>query len=212
MEYNKVVRKAKRGVYDIEKINDILDAGFLCHVSFQHEGQTMMIPTGYGRSGEYLYLHGSAKNFMFSQIINGQTICIGVTHVDAIVLARTLFDASINYRSVVMFGAAEPVDDQNEKLEGLKIITDNIIKGRWEEVPSGTENELKGTMVVKFKIEKVSAKVREGGPSGDEKRENEVWSGHIPLAIKALVPIQDLKFGKEMEMSKSAFEFWEKNK
>lgn len=212
MEFNKIVRKADRGIYETEKINQILDDAFLCHVAFQHEGQTMMLPTAYGRKGEYLFLHASAKNFMFSQILNGQTICISVTHLDAIVLARTLFDASVNYRSVIMFGAVELVDDYEHKIEGLKIITDNIIKGRWEEVPSGTENEIKGTMVIKFKIERASAKVREGGPTGDEKRENEVWTGNIPLALKALDPIEDLKFGKKQQISKSVLQYLEKNK
>jgi nitroimidazol reductase NimA-like FMN-containing flavoprotein (pyridoxamine 5'-phosphate oxidase superfamily) len=190
----------------------ILDAGFMCHVAFQHEGQTMMIPTSYGRSGGYLYLHGSARNFMFSQILNSQTICIGVTHLDGIVLARTLFDTSANYRSVVMFGTAELVEDPDERLRGLKVIVDNIIRGRWEEVPVGSESQLNGTMVVKFRIDKVSAKARSGGPQGDEDKTNEVWSGHIPLEIKALKPVQDEKFGVELPPSRSALEFWERHR
>jgi nitroimidazol reductase NimA-like FMN-containing flavoprotein (pyridoxamine 5'-phosphate oxidase superfamily) len=211
MEFNKVIRGANRAIQDIDKINEILDAGFLCHISFQHEGQTMMIPTAYGRKDNCLYLHGSTKNFMFKQILDGQTICIGITHLDGIVLAKTLFDTSVNYRSVILFGKAELVENTEERNEGLKIITNNIINGRWEEVPIGSENELKATMVVKFKIERLSAKVREAGPEGDEDKPNEVWSGHIPLVMKALKPIQDLKFGKELEMTNSVKEFWEKN-
>lgn len=211
MEFNRVIRGANNAVEDIATIYQILDAGFLCHVAFSHEEQPMMIPTAYGRSGDYLYLHGSTKNFMFRQILNGQSICIGVTHLDGIVLARSLFDTSVNYRSVVMFGTVELVSDPDERIQGLKVITDNIIKGRWDEVPIGTENELKATMVVKFKIERLSAKVREGGPRGDEAVTHSAWSGHIPLVTKALVPIQDDKFGVELELSESARNYYLNN-
>lgn len=207
MEFNQVKRGAKRAVYDVEQIYGILDAGFLCHVSFQHDGETMMIPTAYGRDGEHIYLHGSTKNFMFSQLLNAQTICIGVTHLDGIVLARTLFDTSINYRSVVMFGKATLVESEEERMSGLKIITDNIIQGRWDEVPVGSESELKATMVLKFRIEQVSAKVRSGGPQGDEDKTNDVWSGHIPLALKALEPVPDEKFGLSNEPTQSVLDF-----
>ena len=209
MEFNKIIRGANRAVNEVDAVNEILDAGFLCHVSFQHEGQTMTIPTAYGRSGECIYLHGSAKNFMLNQIVNGQTVCIAVTHLDGIVLARTLFDTSANYRSVVLFGKAVVVEDENERLEGLKIITENIIKGRWGEVPVGAENELKATMVVKFTIEKASAKIRNDGPKGDEEKTNMVWSGHIPLVTKALEPVFDKKFGDTLDLSVSVKNYWE---
>jgi uncharacterized protein len=208
MEFNKVIRGANRAVNSEEAICQILDAGFLCHISFQHDGQTMMIPTAYGREGDCLYLHGSAKNFMLNRIIDGQTICIGVTHLDGIVLARTLFDTSANYRSVVLFGKAELVEDHESRLKGLRVITDHIIKGRWDEVSLGTQNELKATMVVKFTIDKASAKIRTGGPEGDEKQPDKVWSGHIPVVTKALEPVQDMKFGVELEMTESVRRFW----
>jgi len=188
-----------------------LDAGFLCHIAFQHEGQTMMIPTAYGRKDDSLYIHGSSKNYMLNQIINGDTICIGVTHLDGIVLARTLFDTSANYRSAVLFGKAELITDYDERIEGLKIITENIIKGRWNEVPVGSENQLKATMVVKFTIERASAKIREGGPKGDEEITNGVWSGHIPLSLTAAKPVPDTKFGIELEMTESIKSFWQSN-
>ncbi|MFN6944205.1 MAG: pyridoxamine 5'-phosphate oxidase family protein [Cytophagaceae bacterium] len=212
MEFNKIIRGANRAANNEETIYEILDAGFLCHIAFQHEGQTMMIPTAYGRKDNSLYVHGSTKNYMLNQIINGQTICIGVTHLDGIVLARTLFDTSANYRSVVLYGKAELVEEHEERIEGLKIITENIIKGRWSEVPIGSENELKATMIVKFTIDKASAKVREGGPNGDEDKLNEVWSGHIPLSLKALDPIYDSKFGLELEMTESVKGFLENYK
>jgi len=124
----------------------------------------IIIPTAYGRKGDTLYIHGSSKNYMFNHIINGPSVCIAITHLDGIVLARTLFDTSANYHSVVLFGKAELVTDDNDRMEGLKIITENIIKGRWNEVSVGSQNELKATMVVKFTIDKVSAKIRDGGP------------------------------------------------
>lgn len=212
MEFNKIIRGADRAAYDEKAIYDILDAGFLCHVAFPHQGQTMMIPTAYGRREDALYLHGSTKNFMLNQVVNGSPICIGVTHLDGIVLAKTLFDTSANYRSVVLFGKAELLTDRNERLEGLKIITENIIKGRWNEVSVGSENQLKATMIVKFTIEKASAKIREGGPEGDEQITDNVWSGHIPLALIAGQPISDLKFGTKPEITDSVKNFLQRNK
>jgi len=212
MEFNKVVRGPKRESNTEESVYDILDAGFLCHVAFQHHGQTMMIPTAYGRKGDNIYVHGSTKNFMMNNMIDGQTVCIAVTHLDGIVLARSLFDTSANYRSVVLFGKAVLIEDEEERMESLKIITDNIIKGRWDEVPIGSANELKATMVVKFTIEKASAKIRNEGPKGDEEIDVEVWSGHIPLVMKAMEPVMDPKFGKEYEMTDSVKNYWEANK
>ena len=212
MEFNKVVRGPKRESNDEESVYKILDAGFLCHVAFQDQGQTMMIPTAYGRKEDSLYLHGSSKNFMLNQIFNGQIVCIAVTHLDGIVLAKSLFDTSVNYRSVVLFGKATLVEDEKERMEGLQTITDNIIKGRWDEVTVGTEQQLKATMVVKFTIESASAKIRGEGPKGDEDIKDEVWSGTIPLVMKAVQPIQDDKFGMTLEMSDSVKNYWERNK
>lgn len=212
MEFNRVVRGAKREMNNVESVHAILDAGFLCQVAFQHQGQTMMIPTAYGRKGDILYLHGSTKNFMLNQILDGQTICISVTHLDGIVLAKTLFDTSVNYRSTVLFGKVALVTDETERLQGMKIITENIVKGRWDEVKVGDENQLKATMVIKFTIEKASAKIRSGGPMGDAEIKDEVWSGNIPLVMKAMQPIQDNKFGVALEMSESVKNYFEKNK
>jgi len=212
MEFNKITRGQNRSSNTEESIYAILDAGFLCHIAFQHEGQTMMIPTAYGRKDDALFIHGSKKNFMLNQIINGQTVCVGVTHLDGIVLARTLFDTSANYRSVVLFGKAEQIIDYDERIDALKIITENIIKGRWTEVPIGEENKVEATMVVKIKIDRASAKIRSGGPQGDENKINVVWSGEIPLMLKAGDPVQDLKFGVTLDMTNSVKTFWEEHK
>lgn len=212
MEFNKVIRGSNRAVYHEDAVFEILDAGFLCHVAFQHEGQTMIIPTAYGRKEDVLFIHGSTKNFMLNQLLNGQVACISVTHLDGIVLARTLFDTSANYRSAVLFGKATLVTDYQERIDGLKVITDNIIKDRWDEVPVGSENELKATMVIKFTIDKASAKIRSGGPEGDEENPNEVWSGHIPLVMKALSPVLDPKSEKEFDLTESVKNYWTKHK
>ncbi len=207
MEFNKVIRGAKRAVNTEQAVYDILDAGFLCHVSFQHEGQAMMIPTAYGRKGDDIFLHGSTKNFMLNQILDGQTVCIGVTHLDGIVLAKTLFDTSANYRSVVLFGKASLVEDEQEKLEGLKIITEHIIKGRWAELPVGDENEIKATLVIRFTIDRASAKIRSGGPAGDEEKQSDQWSGHIPLSLIALDPVADPKIARHIKPGQSVKDF-----
>ena len=212
MEFNKIIRGANRAANEEQSIYNILDAGFLCHIAFSHEGHTMMIPTAYGRKGDTLYIHGSTKNYMLRQIIDGQTICIGVTHLDGIVLARTIFDTSANYRSAILYGKAELVENYNERIEGLKIISENIIKGRWNEVAIGSESQIKATMVVKFAIQKASAKIREGGPKGDEDVLNEVWSGYIPLSLKSSDPIPDAKFGVELEITESVRLFLEANR
>jgi hypothetical protein len=212
MEFNKVIRGAKREMNDEESVEAILDAGFLCHVAFQHQGQTMMIPTAYGRKGESLFIHGSQKNFMLNQLLDGQTACISVTHLDGLVLAKSLFHTSVNYRSVVLFGKAVLVQDEQERMEGMKVITENIIKGRWNEVSIGTPQQVQATLVIRFDIEKASAKIRNEGPAGDEDILEEIWSGHIPLALKALEPIQDDKFGVPLGWSESVKTYFEKKK
>ncbi len=212
MKFNNVRRGMKREMNDIETVHAILDAGFICHVAFQHEGQPMIIPTAYGRSGNYLYLHGSTQNFMLRQMVNGQTACISITHVDGIVLAKSLFHTSVNYRSVVLFGKAEIVVDDEERIFGMKSITENIVKGRWDEVSIGTKQQLNATMVVKFTIDSASAKVRNEGCVGDDDIMDTVWSGVIPLKQQALQPIQDEKVGVQLPISESVRNFWNNHK
>lgn len=207
MEFNKIIRGANRAANDEKSIYEILDAGFLCHVAYVQEGQPMIIPTAYGRKEDAIYFHGSTKNFTLNQITRSDTVSVAVTHLDGIVLAKTLFDTSANYRSVVLFGKAEIVTDPGERLEGLRVITENIIKGRWDEVSMGSETQLKATMVVKFTIEKASAKIRQGGPQGDEESTESAWSGHIPLSIVAGTPVTDLKFGDHPDITESVQEF-----
>ena len=133
-------------------------------------------------------------------------------HLDGIVLAKTLFNTSVNYRSTVLFGKAVLVEDEQERMQGMKCITENIVKGRWDEVIVGDENQLRATMVIKFSIETASAKMKNEGPMGDDAITDEVWSGQIPLAMKAMQPIQDTKFGVALELSESAKIYFNKNK
>lgn len=197
MEFNKVKRGAIREQNNEATVYEILDAGFLCHVAFQHQGQPMMVPTAYGRIDDVLYLHGSHSNFMLRNICDGQTACIAVTHLDGIVLARNMFHSSANYRSVVVFGKGEVVTNPNEKIVGLRAVSDQIAKGRLNDVPLGTPQEIEATMVVKIKIDYASAKVRDCMPMKDEDVPVEVWSGVVPLKLIAGAPQLDEKFGRQ---------------
>jgi nitroimidazol reductase NimA-like FMN-containing flavoprotein (pyridoxamine 5'-phosphate oxidase superfamily) len=161
-------RLPSRGSRDLDTINAILDAGFLAHVGFCVDGQPYVIPTLYGRDGEGLYLHGSAASRMLGRLETGIPGCVTVTLVDGLVLARSAFNHSMNYRSVVAFGTAHKVDEPTEKTRALRIISEHLIAGRWNDIRTPSENELKATAVLKFSIEEASAKIRTGPPLDDE--------------------------------------------
>jgi uncharacterized protein len=183
-----------RGSHDWTKINRILDAGFLAHVGFSVRGQPFVIPTMYGRKGEKLYLHGSAASRMLAELEIGIPACITVTLVDGLVLSRSAFDHSMNYRSVVAFGMAKKIADPVEKIESLRVISEHIIPGRWAEVRGPSENELKATTVLEFSIDEASAKVRGGPPLDDENDYGlAVWAGVLPLEMRSGLPIPDDK-------------------
>ncbi len=193
-----VRRLPQRGAYDAETIYGILDAGFLAHVGFCVEGQPFVIPTLYGRvrdaSGgpDKLCLHGSAASRMLRELSAGVPACVTVTHVDGIVLARSAFHHSMNYRSVVAFGTARQIDDVQGKAEALRVISDHLIAGRWEDVRNPTAKELKATSVLEFTIEEASAKIRTGPPVDDEEDYAlPVWAGVVPLHLQAAPPLKD---------------------
>jgi uncharacterized protein len=188
----KLKRIPKRGHFDRETIYKILDEAFICHIGFTVEGQTFVIPTAFGRKGDTLYVHGSAASRMMREMSKGIDVCITVTLVDGLVLARSAFHHSINYRSVVIFGQAEIVTEETEKNEALFAFTEHLIKGRWADVREPNSKELKGTTVLKLAITEASAKMRTGNPIDDEEDMNlECWAGVIPLKIKAEKPIDD---------------------
>jgi uncharacterized protein len=193
-ERTQVKRLPKRGKYDRETVYGILDAGFVCHVGFNADGQPYVIPTNYGRAGDTLYLHGSAASRMLRTLSGGVPVCVTVTHVDGLVLARSAFHHSVNYRSVVVLGTARLVEDPVEKMEALRVFTEHVLKGRWDDIRLPTEQELKGTMVLALPLEEVSAKMRTGGPVDDEADYAlPVWAGVLPLETVAQPPQPDAR-------------------
>jgi nitroimidazol reductase NimA-like FMN-containing flavoprotein (pyridoxamine 5'-phosphate oxidase superfamily) len=185
-------RLPDRGHYDEETIHGILDAGFLAHVGFNVNGQPYVIPTLYGREGETLYMHGSAASRMLRELAAGIPACVTVTLVDGLVLARSAFHHSMNYRSVVAFGTARKIEDTQAKEHALRVISDHIVRGRWDEVRAPHPQELKATTVLEFKLEEASAKIRSGPPKDDEEDYAlPVWAGILPLSITPGEPIPD---------------------
>ena len=198
-----VKRSPKRGIYDKEIIYKILDNDFLCHVGIIHNGYPVVIPTFYGRKNDYIYIHGASVSRLIMEIEKGIDICLSIASVQGIVLARSAFNHSANYESVVLFGKGELVSDE-EKEETLKIISDHIIDGRWEEVREPSAKELKATKVIKIKIEEVSAKVRTGDPIDDKEDYGlDIWAGVIPIEKRIGQPIPDSKLRSEIETPKS---------
>jgi uncharacterized protein len=183
-----------RGSHDWDTISRILDVGFLAHVGFCVEGQPFVIPTLYGREGKRLYLHGSAASRMLGELEIGIPACITVTLVDGLVLSRSAFDHSMNYRSVVAFGMAKKIVDPVEKIMSLRVISEHLIPGRWAEVRGPSESELNATSVLGFSIDEASAKVRSGPPLDNEKDYGSpVWAGVLPLELRSKPPVPDEK-------------------
>ena len=191
----RLVREADRGVYDRETVYRILDEGFLCHAGFVVDGQPFVIPTSYGRKDSSLYIHCSAASRMLRQIRkDGVPVCITVTLLDGLVLARSIFNHSMNYRSVVILGKAALVDDPTEKLAALRILSEHILPGRWDDSRQPNERELKATSVLRVPIEEFSAKVRTGPPIDDEEDYTfPTWAGVVPLEVIAAPPIDDAR-------------------
>ena len=181
-----------RGSHDRETIGKILDAGFLAHVGFCVEGHPFVIPTLYGRDEDRLYLHGSSASRMLGELETGIPACVTVTLVDGLVLARSAFHHSMNYRSLVAFGTARKVADREQKIKSLRVISEHLIAGRWEDVRKPSEKELKATTVLEFSIEEASSKVRNGPPIDDDSDYGlPVWAGILPLEMKSRQPTPD---------------------
>ena len=187
----RVKRVHERAAYDRETIDAVLDAGLICHLGFVHEGQPFVIPTLHARIGDRLYVHGSAASRMLRTLSAGIAACATVTLVDGIVLARSVFEHSMNYRSVVVLGIATPVAGPEEKDAALKAFTEKLLPGRYDDARPPTRKELKATSVLSLPLDESSAKVRTGGPDDDDTPDAEldVWAGHIPLVVQALAPV-----------------------
>jgi nitroimidazol reductase NimA-like FMN-containing flavoprotein (pyridoxamine 5'-phosphate oxidase superfamily) len=197
----KIKRLPSRGNYDRKTINAILDEAFICHVGFVVDGQPYVIPTGYARVADDLYIHGSSVSRMMRNLAKGIDVCVTVTLLDGLVLARSAFHHSMNYRSVVILGKAELVDDPGEKYKVLEAFTEHIIQGRWPEIRWPSELELKATSVLKLPIEEASAKIRTGDPKDDEEDyEMNIWAGILPLTTSAGEPVNDSRLVKNISV------------
>ena len=185
-------RLPQRGAFDRESINQILDEGFICHVGFAVDGQPFVIPTGYARAGDRLFIHGSQASRTLRTLGQGIDVCLTVTLIDGLVLARSAFHHSMNYRSVVVFGRAALVDEREEKLAALRALSEHMIPGRWDDVREPSERELQLTTVLTLPLVEASVKVRTGPPLDDEEDyELDVWAGVIPLRLIANAPTSD---------------------
>lgn len=183
-------RLAKRAHYDEATIHPILDEALFCTVSFAVDGQPMAIPTAFARQGDKLYIHGSVGSHFIRAIEHGGAVCITVMLADGLVLAKSAFHHSVNYRSVVIFATAEKVTDEADRMNALALITDHLIPNRWDDLRSTTDSEMRKTTVLRFSLTEASAKVRTGGPSDDPEDENlPTWSGVIPLQTVRLTPV-----------------------
>ena len=191
-ERTRIVREPQRAVYDRELIYKILDEGFVCHVGFTADGQTFVIPTMYARVGDALYFHGSAASRMLRGVSTGLNVCITVTLADGLVLARSVFNHSMNYRSAVALGNATIVDEAKEKLDALRAFTEKIMPGRWNDARQPNEKELRATSILRLPLTEISAKVRTGGVEDDaEDYALPVWAGVVPLRLVADAPLRD---------------------
>jgi len=184
-------RRPQRGAYDEATIFSILDATFLCHVGFVLDRQPFVIPTSFGRSGRTIYVHGAAASRMLRELSTGLPVCVTVTVLDGLVLARSIFHHSMNYRSVVILGSATLCADE-EKSRGLKVVSDHIIPGRWAEVRAPNAIELRATSLLKLEITEASAKIRQGPPIDDEEDHAlGCWAGVLPLMLAPQEPVPD---------------------
>lgn len=188
----RLVREANRGVYDRNTIYEILDEAFVCHVGFAMEGQPYVIPTMFARAGDAIYFHGSAASRMLRGASSGLPVCVTVTLADGLVLARSVFNHSMNYRSVVALGTAALVSEPAEKWEALRTFTEKLLPGRWQDARQPSEQELKATSILRLPLTEVSAKVRTG-PVEDDAADYAlpVWAGVIPLRLVAEAPVRD---------------------
>lgn len=200
-ERTTVKRLPKRGNYERETVNRILDEGFVCHVGFVVDNRPVVIPTGYGRLNDQLYIHGSAASRMLKTLREGIDVCVTVTLVDGLVLARSAFHHSMNYRSVVIFGQARVVEDEDEKMKALHAFTDHVMRRRWEESRQPNSNELRATMVLALSLVEASAKIRTGPPIDDEEDYKlPVWAGELPLRLATGEAIPDPRLRDGIEL------------
>jgi nitroimidazol reductase NimA-like FMN-containing flavoprotein (pyridoxamine 5'-phosphate oxidase superfamily)/GNAT superfamily N-acetyltransferase len=203
-----VKRMAKRAAYDREVIHSILDRALVCHVGFVADGAPSVLPTLHARIGDRLYLHGSVASHMLRTAAEGAEICVTVTMIDGLVLARSAFHHSVNYRSAVIFGRAQRVDDRERKLAAMRALVEHVAPGRWAGTRAPNEKEINGTLILELPIEETSAKIRTGGPIDDEADYAlPFWAGVIPLTFAASTPVADPRLDRSIEIPPHIFEY-----
>jgi uncharacterized protein len=191
-ERNRIRRVPKRGHYDKDTIYRILDEGLVCHVGLVEDRQPVVIPMNYARRGDTVILHGAPASRLLKYVQAGHPVCVTVTLLDGLVLARSVYHHSMNYRSAVVFGRGRVIEEEQEKLAALEVLTEHIVPGRWQDARRPNRQELDATTVVSITIESASAKVRTGPPVDDEADyELPVWAGVLPIQQQALMPVND---------------------
>lgn len=200
--FTRVKRLPERGRYDRDTLDAILDAGFVCHVGHVIDGQPVVTPTAYWREGDHLYFHGSAASRMLRSLgQDGVRCCVTVTHTDGLVLARSAFHHSMNYRSAMIFGTARPVTDDGAKRAALRAFVERLMPGRWDTLRPMTDQEVKATTVLRIGLDEASAKVRTGPPKDDEEDYAlPIWAGVLPLATVAGEPVPDPRLSPGIEV------------
>lgn len=218
MEYpksnlNRVKRGSNRASYDQNLLHEILDAGFLCHVAYPYDGYAITIPMAYARDGEHIYLHGSTGNRMLRSLADNSKLSLTVSHLDGLVLARSGLHHSVNYRSAVVFGSVQTIEDDATKEEVLALVVDHMIADRWNTLRPITKKELDRTLVLKLTIETASIKVRAEGVNDEEEDEHlPIWAGVIPIQQIALEPIADQGKPQNMETPHHIQHYCDKNR
>jgi nitroimidazol reductase NimA-like FMN-containing flavoprotein (pyridoxamine 5'-phosphate oxidase superfamily) len=205
---NRIKRLPKRGLYDHQTIYRILDEALICHVAFVEQGQPYVIPTNFARVEDRILLHGAKASRLLKHVEAGHPICVEVTIVDGLVLARSVFNHSVNYRSVVIFGKGHLIEDDQEKLKALQAVTEHLIPGRWQEARLPNRKELNATSVVSINIDDASAKVRMGPPV-DEQEDYalSIWAGVLPLQETPLAPVRDELLSEDIPLPKSVDQY-----
>lgn len=210
-ERTRVVREPHRGSFDRQSIYKILDEGFVCHVGFSVKEQPYVIPTMFARVDEAIYFHGSAASRMLRGLSTGLAVCLTVTLVDGLVLARSVFNHSMNYRSVVALGQATLVEAPEEKLAALRAFTEKILPGRWAKARQPNSKELKATSILRLPISEVSAKMRSGPVQDDEEDiPLPVWAGVLPIRLTAIAPIRDERCDPSIQVPEAVAKFDER--
>lgn len=198
----KLKRRQERGSFDRDTVNAILDEGFVCQLGFSHAGKACVIPTVYARGGDWLILHGATSNrALRALLLSGNDACISVTHLDSLVMARSAFHHSVNYRSVMLYGQAEEVTDAEQKLEALRTLIEHVAPGRWKDVRAPNRAEFLQTMVLRIPIAEGSAKIRDL-PVIDDDEDMQIgcWAGLIPIETRFGPPVRDAKLAGETRL------------